>query len=118
MKTLYTRILKVIFLLLSLVLVAIEYGNAQCTPQGNQTSYGTGTTWIGYIYQGMNFNTYEGYVNEGSAASSNFDEGFGGGQVNYNTNGCSVFTNGFSARYKLTQNFANGNYLFTVGGDD
>lgn len=119
MKNLYPRILKIIFLLLGLVLLASHYSNAQsCTPLGDQTSYGTGTTWIGYIYQGMNFNTYKGYVNEGSGSSSNFDESFGGNQVNYNTNGCTVYTDGFSARYKLSETFANGNYLFTVGGDD
>ena len=38
-----------------------------CTPQGNQTTYGTNNVWIGYLYDGTNFNTYLGYVNEGSA---------------------------------------------------
>jgi len=118
MKTLYPRILKVIFLLLGLVLLAIHYSNAQCTPQGNQTSYGTGNVWIGYVYQGVTFNTYKGYVNEGAASSPNFDESFGGNQVNYNTNGCTAYTDTFSVRYKLTQTFAAGNYQFTVGGDD
>ncbi len=119
MKTLYTHFLKTIFLLMSLLLLASQNGAAQsCTALGDQASYGTGTTWIGYVYQGKNFDTYNGYVNEGSASSSNFDESFGGAYVNYNTNGCPVSTEGFSVRYKLTQNFANGNYLFTVGGDD
>ena len=89
-----------------------------CTPQGDQTTYGTNNVWIGYAYQGQSFNTYKGYVTEGIAASPNFDESFGGNQVNYNTNGCSVYTDGFSMRYKLNQTFANANYLFTVGGDD
>lgn len=91
---------------------------AQCTPQGTPSVYGTNNTWIGYVYQGMNFNTYKGYVNEGAAANPNFDESFGGDQVNYNTAGCTVYTDTFSVRYRLTKTFANGNYLFTVGGDD
>ncbi|HTI10038.1 MAG TPA: T9SS type A sorting domain-containing protein [Puia sp.] len=119
MNNLYPRLLKIIFLLVSLVVLAAHYSNAQsCTPQGDQTTYGTGNVWIGYVYQGKNFDTYTGYVTEGAAGSSNFDESFGGNQVNYNTNGCAVYTENFSVRYKLTQNFPNGNYLFTVGGDD
>lgn len=119
MKTLYTHLLKISFLSLSLLLLISQNGSAQsCTPLGNETSYGTGTTWIGYVYQGKNFDTYKGYVTEGAPGSSNFDESFGGAYVNYNTNGCTVYTEGLSVRYKLTQNFANGNYLFTVGGDD
>jgi len=49
-----------------------------CTPQGDQTTYGTNNVWIGYAYQGQSFNTYKGYVTEGIAASPNFDESFGG----------------------------------------
>ena len=89
-----------------------------CTPQGNQTTYGTNNVWIGYLYDGTNFNTYLGYVNEGSAASPNFDESFGGDVVTYNTNGCSTSTETFSARYKLRKNFANNTYDITVSGDD
>jgi hypothetical protein len=119
MKTLYPQFLKIGIFPIFLLLLASQNGSAQsCTPLGDQASYGTGTTWIGYVYQGKNFDTYTGYVNEGSASSSNFDESFGGPYVTYNTNGCSVYTEGFSVRYKLTQNFASGNYLFTVGGDD
>lgn len=92
-------------------------GQACSTSQGDQTTYGTNNVWIGYAYTGMNFNNYQGYVNEGSASSPNFDEGFGGGQVNYPTNGCSVFTQQFSMRYKLKQSLT-GSYTITVGGDD
>ena len=87
-------------------------------PAGDQTSYGTGNVWIGYVYQGSNFDTYKGYANEGSASSSNFDESFGGSGTNYSTNGCSIFTDVFSVRYKLTQTLTDGDYTFTVGGDD
>jgi len=106
-----------IILLVSLTLLT-EIGYAQCTPLGDKTTYGTGNTWIGYVYQGSNFNTYKGYVNEGSSASPNFDESFGGDQVNYNTNGCTTYTDTFSVRYKLTQNFVDGDYVFTLGADD
>jgi hypothetical protein len=119
MKTLYTSIIRnFTLLILACALTGTQQTFAQCTVMGNQTTYGTNNTWIGYVYQGKSFNTYKGYVNEGSSASPNFDESFGGSQVTYNTNGCSVYTDTFSVRYRLTQSFANGNYQITVGGDD
>ncbi len=104
-------------ILISLALV-VKTGHSQCTPSGDQTTYGTNNVWVGYVYQGKSFNTYKGYVNEGTAASPNFDESFGGNQATYNTNGCSIYTDTFSVRYKLTQAFSDGDYTFTVGGDD
>jgi hypothetical protein len=104
--------------LAALLLLTTGETNAQCTPQGNQTSYGTSNVWIGYVYQGKSFNTYKGYVNEGAASSPNFNESFGGNQVNYNTNGCPAYTDTFSVRYKLTETLASGSYVITVGGDD
>src|SRR3569833_228314 len=89
-----------------------------CTPTGDQTTYGTNNTWIGYAYQGRTFTTYAGYVNEGSAASPNFDESFGGTNVAYATSGCPVTTQDFAMRYKLTRNFTIAYYQITVGGDD
>ncbi|GGA89222.1 T9SS type A sorting domain-containing protein [Puia dinghuensis] len=113
--------LKNLFLPLLFLLTAHHRLTAQAcsTAQGNQTTYGTGNVWIGYVYTGMNFNNYQGYVNEGSASSPNFDENFNGGNggATYNTNGCSITTLQFSVRYKLTQSFT-GNYTITVGGDD
>ena len=38
----------------------------------------------------MNFNTYKGFVSEGSVASANFDESFGGDNVTYPTSDCSI----------------------------
>jgi hypothetical protein len=111
-------ILGAVAFFITLLLINLSTQAQSCTPQGNQTTYGSNNTWIGYVYQGMNFNTYKGYVTEGNATSPNFDESFGGQQVNYNTNGCTVYTDTFSVRYKLTQTFANGNYQITVGGDD
>ncbi|HEY4064037.1 MAG TPA: T9SS type A sorting domain-containing protein [Puia sp.] len=117
MKNLYSNI---VFSLLAALLLSSQASTAQScsTAAGDQTTYGTNGTWIGYVYQGRNFDTYFGYVNEGSAASPNFDESFGGAGTNYNTNGCAIYTDNFSVRYKLTQVFASGNYSITVGGDD
>jgi hypothetical protein len=119
MKTLYSLITKNLSLLmLGLALIAGENTSAQCITTGDRTTYGTNNTWIGYVYQGKNFNTYKGYVNEGNSSSPDFDESFGGSQVTYSTTSCSVYTDTFSVRYKLTQTFATGSYVITLGGDD
>jgi hypothetical protein len=88
-----------------------------CSPLGDETSYGTGNIWIGYVYKNQNLNSYAGYVNEGSAGSPAFNETFGGDNVSYSTNGCPITTEKFSVRYKLTKAI-NGVYDITVGGDD
>jgi hypothetical protein len=107
------------FLFIFTMLLSASTGLSQsCTPQGDQTTYGANNIWTAYLYQGQNFNTYKGYVNKGAAASPAFDESFGGNQVNYTTNGCTVYTEEFSVRFKLTKTFNNANYRFTVGGDD
>lgn len=106
-------------LLLSFIgIIACFAADAQCTPQGDQVSYGTGDVWIGYVYDNTNFTGYAGYVTEGTAGNPAFDQSFGGGNVNYATNGCSIYTSTYSVRYKLTRTFAAGGYEFTVGGDD
>jgi hypothetical protein len=94
--------------------------SAQCpTAQGDQTTYGTNDTWIGYVYDNDNFTNYMGYVNEGSPGLMNFDQKFGNvNQTTYPTNGCSIQTESFAIRYKLTKNFAADTYSFTIGGDD
>jgi hypothetical protein len=121
MKKLYTTHWKNITLCLVLAAAASGSALAQAcsTAQGDQTTYGTNNVWIGYVYTGMTLSTgnYQGYDNEGTASSPNFDEGFGGGGVTYNTNGCSITTDNFSVRYKLTESFV-GNFTITVGGDD
>ncbi|MBA4167101.1 MAG: T9SS type A sorting domain-containing protein [Chitinophagaceae bacterium] len=107
------------FILATLAIIVFNMANAQtCTVQGDESTYGTSNTWIGYVYRGANFNIYKGYVTEGSASSPNFDENFGGDRVQYATNGCSVYTDTFSVRYKLTKTFTDGDYIFTTGGDD
>jgi hypothetical protein len=117
MKQLYKLSLQVLLTLI-ISLATINYSFAGCTPHGDQVSYGANNKWTGYLYQGVNFNKYIGYSKEGNGSSPNFDERFGGSQVNYNTNGCDVYTDTFSVRYKLTKTFSNGYYEITVGGDD
>lgn len=105
-------------LLSILLMVQLKAFSQACTPQGNQTSYGTNNVWRGYMYDNSNFTSYKGFVTEGSAGSPNFDQSFGGSNTTYSTNGCSIQTETFSVRYKLRRNFTNGRYNFTVGGDD
>lgn len=92
--------------------------NSQCS-SGSQNTYGTGNVWIGYVYKNANLASFQGRVNEGSAASPDFDQDFGGSNVNYPViGGCTVQTETFSVRYRLSKAFTSGNYIFTVGGDD
>lgn len=120
MKSLYSYLLKLTILTLIILAVApTQRLQAQScsTAQGTQGTYGTNNVWLGYVYAGQAFNSYQGYVTEGSSSSPNFNEGFGGGAT-YNTNGCSITTTNFSVQYLLQQTFASGNYTITVGGDD
>ncbi|MBC7828619.1 MAG: T9SS type A sorting domain-containing protein [Chitinophagaceae bacterium] len=89
-----------------------------CTPLGDETTYGINDVWIGYVYDNINFTGYQGYINEGIAGNPAFNQSFGGSNVLYPTNGCSVNTETFSVRYKLRKTFSSGNYEFIVGGDD
>ncbi|MBS1665135.1 MAG: T9SS type A sorting domain-containing protein [Bacteroidetes bacterium] len=89
-----------------------------CVGSGNPTQYGSNNVWVGHLYQGTNFDTYKGYVTEGTSTNPTFDESFGTSNGQYNTNSCFVMTEQFSARYRLQQNLPYGNYVITVGGDD
>ncbi|HEY4155680.1 MAG TPA: hypothetical protein VGM24_09630 [Puia sp.] len=89
-----------------------------CTTTGTQTVYGTGTKWLGYVYSGMNFDSYKGYITEGSSVSPNFDEGFGGDVASFATTGCSIVTTQFSVRFRLRTVLTSGVYTITVGADD
>lgn len=103
--------------LLFLATCGAAFGQA-CTPQGDQTTEGTGNIWIGYVYDNADLTNYRGYVNEGTSASPNFDQSFGGSNTTYATNGCGVQTEYFSVRYKLNRNFTAGSYQIVVGADD
>jgi hypothetical protein len=107
----------VLIFLLFLAPRLISHSQA-CTPAGDETTYGTGNVWTGYVYNNINFTSYSGYVTEGNAGSPDFDENFTGDYANYTTNGCPVYTETFSVRYKLAKTFADGDYEFTVGADD
>lgn len=99
-------------------LTVVFTAKSQCSGTGNQNNYGSNNVWRGYVYDNTNFTSYKGRVTEGTSSSPNFDENFGGDNVNYSTNTCSVQTETFSVRYKLSKTFANGTYGFVVGGDD
>ncbi len=84
------------------------------TAQGDQVTYGN-NSWIGYVYDGVNnFSDYQGFITE----SQFFDESFGGNTTTFAVNGCDVFTETFSVRFRMNQNFTCGVYTFTIGGDD
>lgn len=101
-----------------LLIAAIATAQPSCTPTGNETSFGTGNVWIGYGYNNLNFTSYRGFINVGTAGNANFDTDFGGNNGNLNTTSCNIDRNTFSVRFKLRKNFTNGGYRFVVGGDD
>ena len=108
-----------IFLPLTFLLLLNTFtAKSQCN-SGSEAVYGTNNVWIGYVYNNANLGSFRGRVNEGAAASPNFDQDFGGSDVNYALiGGCTVKTEKFSIRYRLSKTFTSGNYIFTVGGDD
>ncbi len=117
MKQLYlpSKLMALMFLLFALNTTTRAQS---CIPAGDELQYGSGNVWRGYVYSGIAFNTYRGYINVGSSGNSNFDHNFGGSQVNFTTNGCPVYSENFSVRFKLTKSFSGENVQFTVGGDD
>jgi hypothetical protein len=117
MKHTNNKFLQTLLIAIAALLFVTGSQAQSCTPQGNPATYGTGNSWIGYMYQGKNFNTYKGYTTEGNS-SADFDESFTAAQTNFATNGCPVYTDTFSVRYRLTKTFTAANYTITVGGDD
>lgn len=89
-----------------------------CSSSQDESVYGTNGIWKGYIYDNKDLTFFKGSVTEGSAGNPYFYERFGGDYVTYNTSVCSIYTETFSARYRLQKTFAWGSYTFTVGGDD
>lgn len=85
-------------------------------PAGDETSYGTGS-WIGYVYDGADnylSSNYQGFITE----TEIFNENFGGNYVTSPVNGCDIYTETFTVRFKMQQTFACGVYDITIGGDD
>lgn len=106
-------------IIISLLLICSRLNAQTCaTALGDQVTYGSNDTWIGYVYDNLNFNNYYGYVNEGTPGNMNFDQSFGGDYATFATNGCAVYAETFSIRYLLNKTFVPANYTFTVGGDD
>jgi hypothetical protein len=105
-------------LIISLLIISRLKAQTCASPQGDQITYGTNDTWIGYVYNNNNFTNYYGYVTEGSPGNMNFDQSFGGDNVTYAVNGCAIQTEDFGIRYMLNKNFADNDYTITVGGDD
>jgi Secretion system C-terminal sorting domain/PA14 domain len=106
------------FIIINFILYKPLSGQTCPTATGDQTTYGIGNVWIGYVYNNLNFTDYMGFVNAGNAGNPNFDQSFGGGNVNYPTSTCATNTETFSVRYKLQKTLAAGAYTFLIGGDD
>lgn len=86
------------------------------SPQGDQTTAGT-NTWIGYVYDGaQNFTTdYLGYI----TAAQTFDYSFCGDNCTMAINGCNLYTETFTVRYRMSFTpTADAGYTFTIGADD
>ena len=110
--------MKIFLPLTFLLFLNIFTAKSQCS-SGSTNVYGTNNVWIGYVYKNANLGSFEGRVNEGSAASPDFDQNFGGSNVNYPViGGCTVKTEKFSVRYRLSKTFTSGIYIFTVSGKD
>lgn len=111
--------MKTKLIIATLILLASTTAKSQtCSPKGNEKKFGTNDVWIGYVYDNIDLTSYKGYVNEGVSGNANFDEDFGGSYVNYSVNNCTVYTETFSVRYKLTKTFTNATYDITISGDD
>ncbi|SDJ94613.1 Ig-like domain-containing protein [Flavobacterium noncentrifugens] len=95
-----------------------------CTPAGDPTVYGTGTTWRVYFYTQHNgtatvvptnaFTThYQGFTTSGFV----FDNYLYASNLGANV--CSAYYSAFKGayRYRLTKNFTAGSYSFIVGSN-
>jgi len=112
--------------LAKILLIALVFGGAsasygQCTPVGDQTSYGAGS-WIGYVYSSINTTnpptnafttTYHGYLTQPEI----FNQDVGTGAIS-GANLCGTYSDQFAIRFKMQKTFAPGYYSFQVGGDD
>ncbi len=103
---------KFVFLLLGFCALQAQ---AQCPPAGAApTTYGNGN-WIGYVFDGIqNFTNYQGTITE----NETFDESFCGDVCTFPTSGCTVQSESFTIRFRMTKTFANSVYRLIIGGDD
>ncbi len=105
-------------IVLMAVLACISLNNfaQNCVPAGNEVSYGTNNSWIGYLYEGKNFTTYKGYINRGGL-SGIFKENFGTIDRSNAPTNCPVTSKQFSARFRMRRSFTSGTYKITVAGE-
>lgn len=101
--------------------IKVRWGNYYASPQ---TAYGNGE-WVGAFYDNTNFTSYMGYMTENETFDTDFPNiNDNDGAQDYRlfgdlTNSKTVYTESFSARYRMTKNFTScGFYSFTVGADD
>ncbi len=112
--------LQPVYILLACLSGILSY--AQCTPAGDQTTYGT-NQWIGYVYSDtnaylttpatVNAATYRGFITEADA----FDRDYAAGSVS-GTNLCGAYADNFGIKYKMRKVYSPGYYSITVGADD
>ena len=105
--------------------VSVRWGNYYANPQSD---YGNGE-WVGAFYDNTNLTTYRGYITENEIFNTDFPNvNENDGSQDYRLFGADnvtnqsvnyVYTESFSARYRMTKNFSQcGAYSFTVGADD
>lgn len=74
-------------------------------------------SWVGHVYDGINFDTYLGHYLE----PESFDQGFGGSTTcfDYNSAGQtnSIYTETYSVRYRMNSTHK-GLYIVDLGSDD
>jgi hypothetical protein len=112
-----------IFYLGIIALIFSSNLKAQCpAPDGDQVTYGA-NNWIGYVYFPTS-NTenlpsdpftaaYAGYL----TMTSNFVQDYGENEI-AGPHICGSSADNVAIRYLMTKNYSDGNYTFTVGGND
>lgn len=89
------------------------------TPVGDQSTEGA-NQWLAYVYDGANNFASANYLGAYTEPTT-FTQGFCGNGCTFPLDGCDVFTETFTVRYKMQFTVPTGGtagYTFTVGGDD
>ena len=115
-KTKWVKGVQKIVLMAVLICISQHSISQNCVPAGNEVTYGTNNSWIGYLYEGKDFNTYKGYINRGGL-SGIFEENFGTIDKSNAPTNCPVNSKQFSVRFRMRRSFTSGNYKITVGGE-